>query len=162
MSYLTRQKGHCRRDQGPGSGERTLNYAGGPLYPQGSLEAENASWLWCVCQSLTRVRLFDPVDCSPPGSSVRGILQARKLEWVAISSSRATVARGGLKKCQRSSILLTLKAEGKGCGQGIQAPSRSGKKWRGRICPETLQKGVQSCPPDTLVCSPVRVRPLDF
>ena len=29
-----------------------------------------------------------PIDCSPPGSSVRGILQARILEWVAISFSR--------------------------------------------------------------------------
>ena len=28
--------------------------------------------------------LFDPIDCSPPGSSVHGILQARTLEWVAI------------------------------------------------------------------------------
>ena len=28
------------------------------------------------------------MDCSPPGSSVHGILQARKLEWVAISSYR--------------------------------------------------------------------------
>ena len=31
--------------------------------------------------------LYDPVDCSPPGSSVHWILQARILEWVAISSS---------------------------------------------------------------------------
>ena len=30
--------------------------------------------------------LCDPMDCSPPGSSVRGILQARILEWVAIFS----------------------------------------------------------------------------
>ena len=28
--------------------------------------------------------LCDPVDCSPPGSSIHGILQARILEWVAI------------------------------------------------------------------------------
>ena len=28
------------------------------------------------------------MDCSPPGSSVHGILQARILEWVAMSSSR--------------------------------------------------------------------------
>ena len=28
---------------------------------------------------------FEPVDCSPPGSSVHGIIQARILEWVAIS-----------------------------------------------------------------------------
>ena len=32
--------------------------------------------------------LCDPVDCSPPGSSVHGILQARVLEWVAISFSK--------------------------------------------------------------------------
>ena len=34
--------------------------------------------------------LCDPVDCSPPGSPVHGILQARTLEWVAISSSRGS------------------------------------------------------------------------
>ena len=40
--------------------------------------------------SLSRVRLYDPVDCRPPGSSVHGILQARILEWVAISFSRGS------------------------------------------------------------------------
>ena len=34
--------------------------------------------------------LCDPIDCSPPGSSVHGILQARILEWVAIPFSRAS------------------------------------------------------------------------
>ena len=34
--------------------------------------------------------LCDPRDCSPPGSSVHGILQARILEWVAISSFRGS------------------------------------------------------------------------
>ena len=33
--------------------------------------------------------LCDPIDGSPPGSSVPGILQARILEWVAISFSNA-------------------------------------------------------------------------
>ena len=33
--------------------------------------------------------LCDPLDCSPPGSPVPGILQARTLEWVAISFSNA-------------------------------------------------------------------------
>ena len=32
--------------------------------------------------------LSDPMDCSPPGSSVHGIFQARVLEWVAIAFSR--------------------------------------------------------------------------
>ena len=32
----------------------------------------------------------DPMDCRPPGSSVHGVLQARILEWVAISFSRGS------------------------------------------------------------------------
>ena len=32
--------------------------------------------------------LYNPMDCSPPSSSVRGIFQARILEWFTISSSR--------------------------------------------------------------------------
>ena len=43
-----------------------------------------STWL----QSNVLVTLCDPLDCSPPGSSVHGISQARILEWVAISSSR--------------------------------------------------------------------------
>ena len=34
--------------------------------------------------------LFHPTDCSPPGSSIHGILQARVPEWVAISFSRGS------------------------------------------------------------------------
>ena len=34
--------------------------------------------------------LYNPMDCSPPGSPVHGILQARILEWVAISFSRGS------------------------------------------------------------------------
>ena len=41
-----------------------------------------------TAQSLSRIRLCDAMDCSPPGSSVHGILQARIQEWVAISFSR--------------------------------------------------------------------------
>ena len=39
---------------------------------------------------LSRVRLCDPVDCTPPGSSLHGILQARILEWVFMPSSRGS------------------------------------------------------------------------
>ena len=42
----------------------------------------------CCAKSLGGVRLCDPTDCSLPGSSVHGVLQARILEWVAISISR--------------------------------------------------------------------------
>ena len=34
--------------------------------------------------------LCDPMDCSPPGSSVHGVLQARTLEWIAMPSSRGS------------------------------------------------------------------------
>ena len=34
--------------------------------------------------------LCDPIDCSPPGSSVHGVLQARILEWVAVPSSKGS------------------------------------------------------------------------
>ena len=34
--------------------------------------------------------LCDPMDCSPPGSSVHGILQARILDWVTMPSSRGS------------------------------------------------------------------------
>ena len=43
----------------------------------------------CVCAQ-SRPTLCNPVDCSPPGSSVHGIFQARILKWVAISFSRGS------------------------------------------------------------------------
>ena len=42
-------------------------------------------WVAQLC-----LTLCDPMDCSPPGSSVHGILQARILEWVAMPSSRGS------------------------------------------------------------------------
>ena len=49
----------------------------------------------CVCACtrmcmLSRVWLWAPVDCSPPGSSAHGIFPARILEWGAMSSSRGS------------------------------------------------------------------------
>ena len=43
--------------------------------------------------------LCDPMDCSPPGSSVQGIFQARILGWVAISSSRGSSLTQGQNSC---------------------------------------------------------------
>ena len=52
----------------------------------------------CVCVCLCVVTksyltLCDPMDCSPLGSSVRGISQARIMEWVAISFCRGSSHR---------------------------------------------------------------------
>ena len=49
------------------------------------------SWRVCVCSAAELcLTLCEPMDGSPPGSSVHGIIQARILDWVAISSSRAS------------------------------------------------------------------------
>ena len=41
---------------------------------------------YCIAKSLQLcLTLCDPLGCSPPGSSVHGILQARILDWIAIS-----------------------------------------------------------------------------
>ena len=52
--------------------------------------------------------LCDPLDCSPPGPSVRGILQARILEWLALPASRGssrprarTLVSSRLPHCRR-------------------------------------------------------------
>ena len=44
----------------------------------------------CVCGAKSWLTLSDPMDCSPPGSSVQGISQARRPEWVAIHVSRGS------------------------------------------------------------------------
>ena len=52
---------------------------------------KNTSHLLLCAKSLQLcVTLWDPMDCSPPGSSAHKILQARILEWVAISFSRGS------------------------------------------------------------------------
>ena len=50
-----------------------------------TLESESESEVAQSCPTLC-----DPMDCSLPGSSVRGIFQAIVLEWIAISFSRGS------------------------------------------------------------------------
>ena len=57
------------------------------LYVWGSISASNGCGY--VCAQLCPI-FSDLVDCSRPGSSVHGILQARILEWVAVSFSRGS------------------------------------------------------------------------
>ena len=45
--------------------------------------------------------LCDPIDGSPPGSTLRGILQARTLDWVAISFSNAWKGKVKMKPLSR-------------------------------------------------------------
>ena len=45
--------------------------------------------LLLLLSRFSHVRLCDPIDSSPPGFPIPGILQARTLEWVAVSFSSA-------------------------------------------------------------------------
>ena len=51
--------------------------------------------------------LRDPIDSSPPGSPVPGILQARTLEWVAISFSNASKWKVKVKSLSPAWLLAT-------------------------------------------------------
>ena len=54
-------------------------------------------WLFVVVLVFQScLTLCDSVDCSPPGSSIHGIFQARILKWVAVSSSRRSSPTQGL------------------------------------------------------------------
>ena len=68
----------------------------------------------CIIFSAATAKLFqscptlcDPIDGSPPGSPVTGILQARALEWVAISSSSARKRKVKVKSLNRVRFLAT-------------------------------------------------------
>ena len=63
----------------PGSGNPTRKPSG--LWPSNSYKCIQKVVL------VTQSCLCDPIDCNPPGFSVRGILQARILEWAAIHFS---------------------------------------------------------------------------
>jgi hypothetical protein len=71
----------------------TLNSLQGRSKVQGSVSAEaDANALaCCVLSGFSRcLILSDPMDCSPPGSTVHGIFLAGILQWVARPSSRGS------------------------------------------------------------------------
>ena len=63
----------------------------------GSFHTRDLIYVPCIAAAAKSLQscptLCDPIDGSPPGSSVPGILQARILEWVAISFSVPCIGR---------------------------------------------------------------------
>ena len=91
------------------------------------LELDMDQWtsskLKSVLVSQSCQTLCDPMDCSPPGSSIHRILQARILEWVATSFSRGIfLAQGlnpGLPHCGQTLYWLSPRHQiGRGVRQG--------------------------------------------
>ena len=71
-------------------------------FPPGSNAAAAAAKSLQSC-----LTLCDPIDGSPPGSPIPGILQARTLEWVAISFSNAGKRKVKVKSFSRARPLAT-------------------------------------------------------
>ena len=84
--------------------------------------------------------LCDPIDGSLPGSPVPGILQARTLEWVAISFSNARKWKVKVKSLSRAWLLATSWTE------AYQAPPSMGfsrqEYWSGVLLPSPIIAGV--------------------
>ena len=58
--------------------------------PEGHLGISSSCLRECVLVTQSCLTLCDPMDCSPPGFCVHGILQARILEWIAMPCSRGS------------------------------------------------------------------------
>ena len=63
--------------------------------------------LLLLLSQFCHVRLCDPIDGSPPGSRVPGILQARTLEWIAISFSNVWKWKVKVKSLSRVQLVAT-------------------------------------------------------
>ena len=86
--------------------------------------------------------LCNPIDGSPPGSSVPGILQARTLEWVAISFSNAWKWKLKVKSLSHAQLIVSP------WNEAYQAPPSMGcsrqEYWSGLPLPSLLQTPYNS------------------
>ena len=97
--------------------------------------------------------LCDPIDGNPPGSPVPGILQARILEWVAVSFSNAWKWKVKVKSLSRVQLLATPWTI------AYQAPPSMGfsrhEYWSGVPLPSPLQFNIVSqilrCDPSSFI-----------
>ena len=120
---------------------------GSPALQADSLRSELPAKSLQVCPTLC-----DPIDGSPSGSLVPGILQARTLEWVAISFSNAWKWKVQGKSLSRVRLLATpwtaahqappsMGFSRQECWSGVPLPSPSG-----RYCNQTKKLSPNHCP----------------
>ena len=94
--------------------------------------ASSSSLSHCAESLQLRPTLCNPMDCSLPGPSVHGILQARILRWVAISSSKGSsqprdqalvVTTGAWEsECERKAVLRVSKGRAYNAGREFDPP----------------------------------------
>ena len=85
----------------------------------------------CLLSLFSRVRLCDPTDCSPPGSSVHGILQARILEWVAMPFFR------GSSPSRDRTLFSSVSCIAPGNSLPAEPPGKPLSGGEGGTCPKT-------------------------
>ena len=137
------------------------------------LRFSNNEWCWAsfhvfVAAAAAKLlqlclTLCDPIDGSPPGCPIPGILQARTLEWVAISFSNAWKGKVNVKSLSCVRLLATPWTA------AYQAPPSMGfsrqEYWSGLPLPSPKFSSVQfnsvtrSCP---ILCDPMNLSMPDF
>ena len=120
--------------------------------------------------------LCDPIDGSPPGSPIPGILQARTLEWVAISFSNAWKWKVKVKSVSRVWLLVTHglqptsllrpwdfpgKSTGVGCHFLLQCMKVKSESEVAQSCP-TLSNPMDCSPPGYSVHGIFQARVLEW
>ena len=96
----------------------------------------------CVLSLQSCLALHDPIDCSPPGSSVHGILQARVLEWVAMPTSRVSSQPKDLLSLlhqQEGSLPLAPPGKSKGMSIGLHFCGKRKRDFLTQNNPEAIQ-----------------------
>ena len=112
-------------------------------------EGLTGQWLWGrhmsaesknVSRSVVSDPLWHPMDCSLPGSSVHGILQARILEWVAISFSKGFSWPRGLNPglLHFRKFVYSLSHHLSNC----EEDGRAGREWGAWVTVGNYFKGV--------------------
>ena len=102
-----------RSSSGPISLWRSLSYPcippplTNPLHPQRNLSSESHAAAAAAKSLQSCPTLCYPIDGNPPGSPIPRILQARTLEWVAISFSNAGKWKVKVKLLSRVQLLVT-------------------------------------------------------
>ena len=107
--------------------------------------AENATWeLLLLLSRYSCPTQCDPIGCSPPGSAVPGILQARTLEWVAIAFPNAWKWKVKVKSLSHVQLSATP------WPAAHQAPPSMGfsrqEYWSGVSLPSSLENSAEITP----------------
>ena len=106
--------------------------------------------LLLLLSHFSHVRLCNPIDGSPPGSAIPGILQARTLEWVAISFSNAWKWKVKVKSLSRVRLFRTPWTDCSLPGFSLSMGSSKQECWSGVPLPalaDLSNLGIESAPP---------------